>query len=195
MSPKYVALNGAEDIDGSDLEEQFAAEDANRKAAGNDGLEFEENVFNYQRLCDPNAPFFLDDRSGDGGAATTGRRAKTQKEPRVAEGHRETKAADEQMRLTARRNVEKKVGREKQHYDKMWSQARAQVERGVQILVRVGQFTQRMRGRLECKYAGPFAVAAVDGWAIKKKKEGKGEATTLRAGIDDVEIFNQRGGW
>ena len=192
VSPMFVALNGVEDIDGDELEEQFAREDANRKAAGNDELEYEEYVFNYQRICNPKLPFFLDDDSGGDDVATPVRRTNTQKEPRVAGEHRETKAAAKKMRMTARRNVEKVVARNKKYYDKKWNEARAQVEEGAQILVKVGQFTQRMHGRLKYKYAGPFTVTAVNGRAVKYKDAGKEKAKTLQADMGDVKMFNKR---
>ena len=121
----YVALNGAEDIGGDGTEDRLARKDANRKAARKDGLEYEEHVFNYRRICNPELPLFLNDESGSKDAATPGRRAKTQADPQVAQRHRG-------MRSTARRNVEKQVARNKPYYDKTWSQAREKVKEGAQ---------------------------------------------------------------
>ena len=44
--PTRVALNGVQDIDGDELEAEFARGNANRKAAGNNELELEKYVFN-----------------------------------------------------------------------------------------------------------------------------------------------------
>ena len=111
----------------------------------------------------------------------------------MAEGRRGTKAAAKDMRSAARRNVARKVARNKQQYDKKWHQAATLVEQGAQILVKVGRFTQRVRGRLKYKYAGPFTVTAVDGRAAKYRDAEKVKAKTLRADVDDVKMPKQRG--
>ena len=138
-----------EDIDGGEPEEQFAGEDAYWRAAGGDGLEPEGYVFNYRRICNPKPPFSPDNEAADDEAATPGRRARTRKEPRVADEGARTKAAAEELRVQARRYVGEKIARKKQRYDKKWRQARAQVEQGAQTLAAAGQFARRTHGRLE----------------------------------------------
>ena len=194
VTPIQVELSGAYHIDEDDLRTQEAREDANRKAADNGALELGDFVKNYERICDPKLPFYLQDESEEeyaeaaqaGGGLLRGPRQK-----HARERFEEDRVGAKKMRLEAKENVAKKVAANKKHYDKrrLGGGSGEAVVRGSRILVRDGQFAARMHGRLAFKFRGPFVVKSVQ---KRKVKYTDGSGALREADIDNVKPFKER---
>ena len=161
VTPMHVELNGMEEMDEAEMAAQADREEANQKASGNLDLEFEQYVANYQRICNPKLPFFLDDESDDGYTAVASG-LKRQREPSAADAFVSLKKSAAGMRAQAKKNVKKKVAENKRYYDKVRVATLPRVSIGSLVLLRRGQFATRMHGRLGYRYAGPFAVVSAD---------------------------------
>ena len=161
VTPMHVELNGMEEMDEAEMAAQADREEANQKASGNLDLEFEQYVANYQRICNPKLPFFLDDESDDGYTAVASG-LKRHREPSAADAFVSLKKSAAGMRAQAKKNVKKKVAENKRYYDKVRVATLPRVSIGSLVLLRRGQFATRMHGRLGYRYAGPFAVVSAD---------------------------------
>ena len=66
VTPMHAELNGVDDISPEEISAADAEQDANGKAAENERLEYDAFVQNYDRICNPGLPFFLDDEDDPG---------------------------------------------------------------------------------------------------------------------------------
>ena len=66
VTPMYAELNGIYDIEPEEVAAAGASQEAADKAAGNEQMEYDCFVQNYERICNPKLPFFLDDEDDVG---------------------------------------------------------------------------------------------------------------------------------
>ena len=160
--------------------------------ARNEAAELEEYVYHFQRICNPRLPFFLQDESEDEFAEVAHRAGKR----RVPPGFDDAAGAElagrkkkaKTMRETARRNVEKRVALNKKSYDKRHAGRVVTVAPGSRILLRNGQFSVRMGGKLAYRYSGPYDVTSVRGATVTFQRNGKKSV----ANIKEVEPYIDR---
>ena len=184
VTPLHVSLNGLDEVDEEELQRRLDREDANRKMDDNEAAELEEYVYHFQRICNPRLPFFLQDESEDEFAEVAHRAGKR----RVAPGFDDAAAAElagrkkkaKTMRETARRNVEKRVALNKKSYDKRHAGRVAPEAPGSRILLRNGQFSVRMGGKLAYRYSGPYDVTSVRGATVTFQRNGKKSVANIK---------------
>ena len=83
----------------------------------------------------------------------------------------------------------KKVAANKAQYDKAARDGTMSLEPGDRVMIRIGSFSQRMHGRLQRRYKGPYLVSQVKGKVVTYKGD-KGQAT--KANVDAVKKFRER---
>ena len=175
-----------------DSAKQEAEEDACRMAAGNEELENEEYVMNFKRAVDTRLPFFPGDEGDPGYNPAKYRKRTTQCRGADAQkSHRAAKMMALDIRATAAEHVKKKVAQYKAQHDMRFATERRDVTARAKVLIRDGQITARMHGRLRRKLLGPYEVTSVAG-GTAKYVDSIGAAHS--ANIANVRTYKDRGG-